>query len=577
MAGRRLRQQKLYTVDNIADEEGFDTGYGGDYAENGDYSPPGGHVVIYLGKEGYSPPPSSAPPSRRRSMSVDYSAGMGGDYSPRSYSSRYSRPSTGYQLQRPVTYTRPAYEQSYTTPKYDTSYTPLNYEPLEPIEISPKYGSSKYETSNPSLYTIAAGAVPTGSSHKSTTRSSDLDLDPVPRSTRSYVGTYESKSPLTPGRFYNKIYRDSEPTIDVPSTKYTSSYLPPSRVPARAASVARYTDIEREVDNNLPLSYRYPRQTHYDISKLAIPTNDTDDYAYVLNAEDFSGISSIDKSLLEKKIHDLRHDDRSLTALEDHLRRNQSRYPKGTTLRQNLSYHPLSEDEIRRLGLKPGSRAVGVKIIESLVAPEENDALRRARSMYRLDNDPVGRRGDITERDIIRSSEHAERDRDMKRLLKMQLDLFDRSRKDKLDTSGAGVDRIPFPASKPYISTDKPYSSISSLAPYKYKASTLDRSDSSSKPRHSSLPPLSQDRGSLPPATFGGEIRKGRSKPPSFAAKLLPKKIEEGGTIRFHCSVVGNPEPRIEWYKGSEKLKNDDKYYISVSFLILLNIILNNT
>ena len=46
---------------------------------------------------------------------------------------------------------------------------------------------------------------------------------------------------------------------------------------------------------------------------------------------------------------------------------------------------------------------------------------------------------------------------------------------------------------------------------------------------------------------------------PDFQDKLKGVEVIEGDNVRFDVRVVGYPEPTIEWFKGTSKLKNDGR------------------
>lgn len=50
---------------------------------------------------------------------------------------------------------------------------------------------------------------------------------------------------------------------------------------------------------------------------------------------------------------------------------------------------------------------------------------------------------------------------------------------------------------------------------------------------------------------------------PDFKEKIKPTEIMEGDTARFDTRVIGYPEPEVEWFRGTTKLKNDERIEVS--------------
>lgn len=46
--------------------------------------------------------------------------------------------------------------------------------------------------------------------------------------------------------------------------------------------------------------------------------------------------------------------------------------------------------------------------------------------------------------------------------------------------------------------------------------------------------------------------------PPSFTSLPVNQTIKEGEAATFHCSVSGNPMPKVKWYRGGKVVGEGD-------------------
>ena len=54
---------------------------------------------------------------------------------------------------------------------------------------------------------------------------------------------------------------------------------------------------------------------------------------------------------------------------------------------------------------------------------------------------------------------------------------------------------------------------------------------------------------------FTAELKsKSEGEPPSFTAPLKDRSIEDGSAARFDVRVLGQPNPKVSWYKDGEEI-----------------------
>lgn len=53
---------------------------------------------------------------------------------------------------------------------------------------------------------------------------------------------------------------------------------------------------------------------------------------------------------------------------------------------------------------------------------------------------------------------------------------------------------------------------------------------------------------------------------PDFKKRLISKEVEEGTYLRWDVHVIGDPDPKVTWYKGDVLLSSsDDVKIVNVS------------
>lgn len=41
-----------------------------------------------------------------------------------------------------------------------------------------------------------------------------------------------------------------------------------------------------------------------------------------------------------------------------------------------------------------------------------------------------------------------------------------------------------------------------------------------------------------------------------FCVRLTDKTVSSGTRVKFWCSIIGYPEPRVQWYRDGQKLNS---------------------
>jgi len=59
------------------------------------------------------------------------------------------------------------------------------------------------------------------------------------------------------------------------------------------------------------------------------------------------------------------------------------------------------------------------------------------------------------------------------------------------------------------------------------------------------------------------ETRRDPKRKPQFSTKLHDLEVAKGSRIKLTCSVIGSPEPDVEWFHNGFPLPGDSEKYIS--------------
>ena len=59
------------------------------------------------------------------------------------------------------------------------------------------------------------------------------------------------------------------------------------------------------------------------------------------------------------------------------------------------------------------------------------------------------------------------------------------------------------------------------------------------------------------------ETRRDPKKKPQFSSKLRDLEVAKGSRIKLTCSVIGSPEPEVEWFRNGFPVASDSDKYIS--------------
>lgn len=252
---------------------------------------------------------------------------------------------------------------------------------------------------------------------------------------------------------------------------------------------------------------------------------------------------------IERIIQRTRRMQDQMHTLETFVQRNRSLFPEDIIIYQHIIFYLLDEAELRRLGERRTDVEVyGVKIRERLVAPYGTDVASILKRYYsRYDEVDV----EYTDTEEIRRR------------------LRDEGVAEEAPSGGGGRRRYRTDVEE--VETEettgrrpngrRPSPLDDDLLVVRRRPSSRDRSTSQGLYIDESL--IGVDDLAAP----GSRRRRSRQDAaPQFTARLHPKRIRVGDTMRLNCSVTGEPEPKVTWYYGKEQIHNDRYYNISNTF-----------
>jgi hypothetical protein len=222
--------------------------------------------------------------------------------------------------------------------------------------------------------------------------------------------------------------------------------------------------------------------------------------------------------------------------LENFVKRNRSLFPEDIIIYQHIVFYLLDAAELKRLGMNPDAEVYGVKIRERLVAPYGTDVAAILKRYY----------SKHTEVEI----EYLERE-DIRRKLREEM-------------GEAGPEDDAATKRRRRYRTD-----VEETTETETEIETRLRRD---RKQQKSPPPVERRRGSVDRKMFTDEQemvkRRGRQleeTSPQFTTKLQSKRVRVGDMVRLNCSVTGNPDPEIMWYRGNQQIFDNERYCINVS------------
>jgi len=193
--------------------------------------------------------------------------------------------------------------------------------------------------------------------------------------------------------------------------------------------------------------------------------------------------------------------------LENFVKRNRSLFPEDIIIYQHIIFYLLDSDELKRLGeVRSDAEVYGVKIRERLVAPYGTDVANVLKKYYSKYSDV--------------EVEYMEVE-DIQRRLKEEMHESEPPQK--------------LPRTSEF--RDEAVTRVQKVLHKTSESSTIDTK------------------------TFG-EVDEGKwwkraakeSAAPHFIQWLRPNSVRVGDSCRFACSVTGQPEPTVTWYKDGQPL-----------------------
>jgi len=190
--------------------------------------------------------------------------------------------------------------------------------------------------------------------------------------------------------------------------------------------------------------------------------------------------------------------------LEDFVKRNRSLFPEDIIIYQHIIFYLLDNDELKRLGegSRAGSEVYGVKIRERLVAPFGTDVASVLKKYYAKHSDV--------------EVEYMERE-DIQRRLRDEMHEHEPPPHKLPRTRHAREDE-----SQTFTTVDK------QVTERKWWQRTQTESA------------------------------------PHFIQWLRPSSVRVGDSCRFTCSVDGQPEPSVTWYRNGEQLPSNERFRVHV-------------
>jgi len=201
--------------------------------------------------------------------------------------------------------------------------------------------------------------------------------------------------------------------------------------------------------------------------------------------------------------------------LENFVKRNRSLFPEDIIIYQHIIFYLLDSDELKRLGEdRADSEVYGVKIRERLVAPFGTDVASVLKKYYSKHSNV--------------EVEYMERE-DIQRRLKEEMH------------------------------ESEPPQKLPRTSQVKDEASNVDVIQKNSESS------LTIDAHSFSEDSDGKwKTRTKKESAPHFIQWLRPNSVRVGDCCRFTCSVIGEPEPTVTWYRDGKQLPNVKRFRFQV-------------
>lgn len=203
------------------------------------------------------------------------------------------------------------------------------------------------------------------------------------------------------------------------------------------------------------------------------------------------------------------------------MKRNRSLFPEDIIIYQHIIFYLLDSDELKRLGEdRAGSEVYGVKIRERLVAPFGTDVASVLKKYYAKHGNvevEYMEREDIQRR-LKEEMHEAEPPQKLSRTLQQNDEEDHKKVSQKNSELSLSVD-------------DNAFNEISDEKLWK---------------------------------------RTSKESAPHFIQWLRQNSVRVGDNCRFTCSVIGEPEPTVTWYRDGKLLPNTERFCFKVRLFIWL-------
>ena len=194
---------------------------------------------------------------------------------------------------------------------------------------------------------------------------------------------------------------------------------------------------------------------------------------------------------------------------------------------------------------------------------EDYETDRRARAKKRSEDNENLRKARLQAEDEARAKWKAKRqDKEDERARKKARDQIEEE--DRKRRKQRQQEEDEYRRKKRHHSEEPDYRALKTVPHGRFLSAGLDYDSASmARSRHSSI-------GSDQESTYTGRSsvssrRKRLDTAPQFTAKLRSKRVEEGSTVRFNCSVSGLPLPQAIWFKGNNIVNQGGRVSMTVS------------
>lgn len=338
--------------------------------------------------------------------------------------------------------------------------------------------------------------------------------------------------------------RTGRPTVAFsPNVIYTGKKIdygliperpPPPPLPPSLSTHSTYID-----DN----PSRYHEFEPTDVGVVVLP-NGQRAVTYTRQSQTGHGDHSEANVEIEKIIKKTKHLQDSMHTLEEFVRRNRSLFPEDIIIYQNVKFFRLNDDELKRIGERPGAEVYGVKIREKLVVPYGTEVIDILRKHYSRHREVEIEYDDLEHiRHLAASAE------------KTQLSTKDSIRR-VVEAEYEDMDRVRVPTVKRSVPSAD-YRILATLESLNTPARTPSTEPVTTDTRRQTFRSLTEVR---PAATVETQSRPELA----FTSKLRNRHITEGNSVRLSCALNVTPDTVVTWYHGNNIVRETDNRHLSV-------------